>query len=191
MAIYFPNSGSFSLSGLTFSTTTATAQPSSNLFNRAQVLVAVDGIPAGVTVTFSNFKLSGQGITTTLDYAGTVTRTSANNLSLYNPEEDELFPPGGFYEGRPRTLLNTTLSSWNSSNNLVSFDVSPNGILPGEARIFYAVMYSSNTQTNTAYSNITLAAFPTFGLPIGSIGVITSRFGTVGNYLRLRNQGQV
>jgi hypothetical protein len=191
MAIYFPNSGSFSLSGLTFDTLSAIAQPTNILFNRAQVVVAVDGIPAGVTVTFSNFKLSGQGITTTLDYAGTVTRSSANNLSLYNEDEDSLFPPGGFYEGRPRLNLNTTLSSWNSSNNLVSFDVSPNGILPGEARIFYAVLYSSSSQQNTARSNIDIAAFPTFGLPIGSIALITNRFGTVGNYLRLRNQGQI
>jgi hypothetical protein len=31
----------------------------------------------------------------------------------------------------------------------------------------------------------------TFGLPAESVALITSRFGTVANYLRLRNQGQV
>ena len=32
---------------------------------------------------------------------------------------------------------------------------------------------------------------PTFGLPAESVALITSRFGTVANFLRLRNQGQV
>lgn len=32
---------------------------------------------------------------------------------------------------------------------------------------------------------------PTFGLPADVIALITSRFGTVANFLRLRNQGQV
>jgi hypothetical protein len=32
---------------------------------------------------------------------------------------------------------------------------------------------------------------PTFGLPADVVALITSRFGTVGNYLRLRNQGQI
>jgi hypothetical protein len=34
-------------------------------------------------------------------------------------------------------------------------------------------------------------AAPTFGLPAGSVALITSRFGSVANFLRLRNQGQV
>jgi hypothetical protein len=32
---------------------------------------------------------------------------------------------------------------------------------------------------------------PTFGLPADTVALITSRFGTVANFLRLRNQGQV
>lgn len=32
---------------------------------------------------------------------------------------------------------------------------------------------------------------PTFGLPAESVALITSRFGSVANFLRLRNQGQV
>ncbi len=32
---------------------------------------------------------------------------------------------------------------------------------------------------------------PTFGLPSDVVALITSRFGTVANFLRLRNQGQV
>lgn len=32
---------------------------------------------------------------------------------------------------------------------------------------------------------------PTFGLPADVVALITSRFGTVANFLRLRNQGQV
>jgi hypothetical protein len=31
----------------------------------------------------------------------------------------------------------------------------------------------------------------TFGLPAGSVALIESRFGSVANFLRLRNQGQV
>lgn len=32
---------------------------------------------------------------------------------------------------------------------------------------------------------------PTFGLPADVVALIESRFGTVANYLRLRNQGQI
>ena len=32
---------------------------------------------------------------------------------------------------------------------------------------------------------------PTFGLPAETVALITSRFGTVANFLRLRNQGQI
>ena len=32
---------------------------------------------------------------------------------------------------------------------------------------------------------------PTFGLPADIVALIESRFGTVANYLRLRNQGQI
>ena len=32
---------------------------------------------------------------------------------------------------------------------------------------------------------------PTFGLPADVVALIESRFGTVANFLRLRNQGQV
>ena len=32
---------------------------------------------------------------------------------------------------------------------------------------------------------------PTFGLPADVVALITSRFGTVANFLRLRNQGQI
>jgi hypothetical protein len=32
---------------------------------------------------------------------------------------------------------------------------------------------------------------PTFGLPAETVALIESRFGTVANFLRLRNQGQV
>jgi hypothetical protein len=182
MAIYFPNSGSFSLSGLTVEHFAFTPAAS---YTRARVFVGVKGIPENVTITFSNFKLSGPGITTTLNYTSTVTRDSFDNI----PEGEEQFLD--YYTARPNINLNTPISSWNSSTNLASFNINSNGILPGEAQIFYAVQYSNGSTFNTAFGNIDLAAFPTFGLPIGSIGLITSRFGTVGNYLRLRNQGQV
>jgi hypothetical protein len=32
---------------------------------------------------------------------------------------------------------------------------------------------------------------PTFGLPADVVALIESKFGTVANYLRLRNQGQI
>jgi hypothetical protein len=38
---------------------------------------------------------------------------------------------------------------------------------------------------------VVAAAQNTFGLPAATVALITSRFGTVANFLRLRNQGQI
>jgi len=46
----------------------------------------------------------------------------------------------------------------------------------------------------SAYENLTVTEIPdqnTFGLPADVVALITSRFGTVANFLRLRNQGQI
>lgn len=49
--------------------------------------------------------------------------------------------------------------------------------------------------TSLNWSNSVKLAFevinPTFGLPAAAVALIESRFRTVANYLRLRNQGQV
>ena len=48
---------------------------------------------------------------------------------------------------------------------------------------------TGNSPTITAGGGTPSA--PTFGLPADVVALITSRFGTVANFLRLRNQGQV
>jgi hypothetical protein len=40
-------------------------------------------------------------------------------------------------------------------------------------------------------TEVPISSQPTFGLPAETVALITSRFGTVANFLRLRNQGQV
>jgi hypothetical protein len=67
-------------------------------------------------------------------------------------------------------------------------------------------IYSSTLSTSDCPAGLTLspvtgsspsptitavASAPTFGLPADVVALITSRFGTVANFLRLRNQGQV
>ena len=44
---------------------------------------------------------------------------------------------------------------------------------------------------NISVSEVPISSQPTFGLPADVVALITSRFGTVANFLRLRNQGQI
>ena len=96
--------------------------------------------------------------------------------------------------------LDTIADPWNSGNNRLSFNIQINGgsLIPGTTlvyRIFYQetdndVILSSNAATG----NIGLSAVAsqnTFGLPADVVALITSRFGSVANFLRLRNQGYV
>jgi hypothetical protein len=45
--------------------------------------------------------------------------------------------------------------------------------------------------TNLVITEVPVSSQNTFGLPAETVALITSRFGTVANFLRLRNQGQV
>jgi len=45
--------------------------------------------------------------------------------------------------------------------------------------------------TGIVITEVPVSTQPTFGLPADVVALITSRFGTVANFLRLRNQGQV
>lgn len=40
-------------------------------------------------------------------------------------------------------------------------------------------------------TEVPVSSDPTFGLPAATVALLTSRFGTVANFLRLRNQGQI
>jgi len=153
--INFPATGTYSFTGLKFSETTATLELPEQ-FNRARLLVGVTGVPEAVEITFSSFRLSGQGITTTLNYGGTVVRGGFDNMIDSTPPYDI-----SEFAGRAALALNTPIQSWNSTNNVASFDISINGTLPAGAQIYYAVQYSYfSNQLNTAFSSMNLVAVP-------------------------------
>ena len=45
--------------------------------------------------------------------------------------------------------------------------------------------------TGLVMTEVPVSTEPTFGLPAETVALITSRFGTVARFLRLRNQGQI
>ena len=53
------------------------------------------------------------------------------------------------------------------------------------------VFYNGQPITFMSFGNGEGSGNPTFGLPAESVALIESRFGSVANFLRLRNQGQV
>jgi hypothetical protein len=182
MTIEFPNTGSFSFSALTFEDLVNTLPPSQAL-NVALVYFGVTNLPLGTTVTVSNIALSGDGITNTLSFS---------SVQLTEPYDDNEF------NATPTNLvsLNTPVTSYNPIRNIVSFDIQINGgPLPGGATLFYAVNYRRGiTQSFSGYGTINLIAASsqnTFGLPADVVALITSRFGSVANFLRLRNQGYI
>jgi hypothetical protein len=134
--------------------------------------------PAGVNVLVSNIVLSGDGITNTLSLAN-VTLSSTSQTST------------------PLVPLDTIASPWNTGNNIVSFNIQIVGgsLIPGTTlsyRVNYREMYDEDVINSlTVFGNINLIAQNTFGLPADVVALITSRFGSVANFLRLRNQGYI
>jgi hypothetical protein len=154
--INFPITGTYSFTGLTFTEASANLTVPGEEFNRARLLVGVSGVPTNVIITFSGFKLAGQGITSTLDYGGTVTRDGLDNMVDTTPPYDI-----SEFNGRGALALNTGITSWNSTNNIASFNISVDGTLPAGAQIYYAVQYSYfSNQLNTAFGNVNLVAVP-------------------------------
>ena len=190
MAIEFPNTGSFSFSNLSFGTVQMTPNIPAE-FDYVTVLFGISGLPVtGPAVSITNVRLSGPGLTGTKDI----------------PPADPEFPLFLFrniisptstsrYEGSD-TALDTNIPVWNSSTNLVSFDIEILTPLRPGARIYYGLQYwaGGGAYGTTTFGNVNLiAAVPqaTFGLPPDVVALITSRFGSVANFLRLRNQGYV
>ena len=192
MSIQFPNTGSFSFTGLTFATTIATPPIQNPNFLWARVSFGITGVENTTTpkVLITNITLSGQGIT--------------NSLSINNNEEEDdpiIFTrpsrdpiSGDRFVATSQAYLDTPIPTWNSSNNRVSFDMEALVTLPSTAQIYYLLQYGSLNQINGVFGNVDLIAAGrqnTFGLPADVVALITSRFGSVANFLRLRNQGYV
>jgi hypothetical protein len=111
----------------------------------------------------------------------------------------------GTVEGRPQYLFDSEGSSdvifWAGASDgwiITSDDGNPYYAGPGEDVEFpWLVETWINYQGGLPVPTVTLYVEPepetenTFGLPAETVALITSRFGTVANFLRLRNQGQV
>jgi hypothetical protein len=179
MTIQFPNTGSFSFTDLTLPPITTIGTP----FNRAFMTFQLSSLPPppGVSVDISNIVLRGDGITNTLSLPN-VTLSSASAV-ISSPIN-----------------LDTIADPWNPANSIVSFNIQINGgsLLP-DTIIRYRVFYQE-IENNIVINSIgrtgdilLIAVTPqnTFGLPADVVALITSRFGSVANFLRLKNQGYV
>ena len=137
MSIQFPNTGSFSFTNLTL-------EPANFIlpeaYTSAKLIFRVSDLPVDTTVTVSNIVVSGDGITDTLTIPGTVidsTRFIPTNLQPVNV-------PG---------------SSFDSSNNRVSFDIEIDGELTtGTTLSYYFQYWASDYNFLSPRGNVTLVA---------------------------------
>ena len=179
MTIEFPNTGSFSFTDLTFPVYSPGGGPSIQ-WGQVRLRFRILNLPAGVTVLVSNIILSGDGITDTLS----LPNVTLNSTSTF---------------GTPFVNTDTIANPIQWANSGLSFDIQINGgsLVPGSI-LTYNLAYQSLDENNLAsqFGNIDLIAIAaasqnTFGLPTDVVTLITSRFGSVANFLRLRNQGYV
>jgi hypothetical protein len=142
--VTFANSGSTSLSDLTFSNVAST-----NLtppYSAAKVQLRFTNLPTGGSINVSNITLTGQGITAPGGL--TFPLLSISNINTWTSVEQ---------------TLDEVISSWSSSNNKVSFDIGISGSLPFDSQARYRIVYFSQIdteQTLVAQGNLNLVAVP-------------------------------
>jgi hypothetical protein len=155
-----PLSGSVNLTNLTFQTATAT--PATN-YNRARLLFGISSLPDGVTVTISGIRLFGQGITDTNGLAITTTTVNA-----------AIDPLDPVYTFTPLAFLNTTVGSYNSTNNRVNFTVTINGgSLNYLTDLQYGLQYyQSSLNTTTTFGTASLVAVPEPSAYVAAAGLV-------------------
>jgi len=141
--VTFANSGSTSLSDLTFNSHSA-----SNIlpFSRARVSLRFTNLPTGGSINVSNITLTGQGITAPGGL--TFPLLSISNINTWTSVEQ---------------TLDEIISSWSSSNNKVSFDIGISGSLPIGSQAFYRLVYFTEDEpfnTLSAEGNLNLVAVP-------------------------------
>jgi hypothetical protein len=151
--VYFPNTGSTSLTNLTFPSVAVNLE-NGDQFDKAVLLLGVTGVPEDTVISFTTIRLSGEGITSTLNWTS-LALSGADNLPTTTPLDVRNFTAAGTLRS-----LNTPTATWNSSGNTARFNISIDGPLPGGAAIYYAVQYSSPNQLNTSFGNVNLVAVP-------------------------------
>ena len=91
--------------------------------------------------------------------------------------------------------IDSSSISWDGLNNWVIFNAESN--VPYEANEnvefpwLVATWLVNDEEPAPIVTEVPVLSQPTFGLPTDVVALITSRFGTVANYLRLRNLGQI
>ncbi len=142
--VTFANSGSTSLSDLTFSNYSST-----NIFppySAAKVQLRFTNLPTGGSINVSNITLTGQGITAPGGL--TFPLLSISNINRWTSVEQ---------------TLDEVISSWSSSNNKVSFDIGISGELPFDSQARYRIVYFAEIdpeQSLVAEGNLNLVAVP-------------------------------
>ena len=118
--------------------------------------------------------------------------TTANGLYIRNGE----------VAGKAAYFLNGTnignsqsFVAWNGSIWVIE-EYEYGGLFASEDNVEYPWLVTNWTNIGPESDPPTVTEVPvssqnTFGLPADVVALITSRFGTVANYLRLRNQGQI
>ncbi len=148
-------------------------------------------VPNTIYVTDAGVALANGTYTRGADFGGYPTWSNENNYIIQVDNDGPGFKVWKFKNNIGNTLyasLGSNFSSatwpgeWPGDTNAdpaITFEVSvPFGSLPLPTLSLTSSEPESPSQ-------------PTFGLPADVVALITSRFGTVANFLRLRNQGQV
>ena len=141
----------------------------SNTSGSNSVMYQLDGTPGGVGL-YRSVRGSGGG-------DSTIIRTGYGlEYSMNKTTSNNAFGPGSSYGSMYMTNILSLVG--------VNTDISS----------FYYSGETGSDSSRFARKTLTPAIGSgqnTFGLPADVVALITSRFGTVANYLRLRNQGQI
>jgi hypothetical protein len=119
------------------------------------------------------------------------------NLEFPNDNPNGLYVYSGVYGGKSRYTFNVFYSIyWQTDIDIPWWRIDGPDITAGYGLNDVAEPWLVTNWIPEAYdiTNLSVTEVPsqnTFGLPADVVALITSRFGTVANFLRLRNQGQV
>ena len=116
---------------------------------------------------------------------------------LSDSQFNGLYAYDGNVNGKPSYNRETFFIRWTVNGSWTIIDTSEGGVSAssdsGVAYPWLAVNWYDEglDPTGLVMTEVPVSTEPTFGLPADVVALITSRFGTVANFLRLRNQGQI
>ena len=114
---------------------------------------------------------------------------------LSDNQYNGLYVYDGELNGKPSYRYNINFLFWNAADSFWTLEDGANYTL-SYSNVDYPWLatnwiFDSIDPLGLVMTEVPVFSQPTFGLPADAVALITAHFGSVANFLRLRNQGQV